>query len=475
MRTLIKGAAIVTADPASPDLERGDILVDGRTIMQIAPVIDVADARVIDASHMIAIPGMVDTHRHTWQTALRCIGADWTAPDYIRGVRVQMGPRYRAEDVYAGNYVGALDALNCGITTLVDYSHNIVTREHGHAAVTGLRDAGIRALYGHGLTPVTTKTWSGAAQGGATSGLETAEDRAAFAEVIRDEYFSSDDQLLQFGICPEEIPIAGADLVVEVAAARKLDARVILHANQLCVRQLFMDVAALYRLGLLGPDMLLVHCSFNTDEEWRMMADAGASVSVCPDTELQMGMGFPAIRQAVAHLGGPSLANDCVIGTGGDMITIARTALQIARWESDSAGYQRWIAPQTMSWRAADALRWATINGARAAGLDDRVGSLTPGKEADIVLLNARTPSLAGWNRRDPAGVVISQMNSGNVDTVLVAGQIVKHQGRLVHVDVDAAYSLIEESQDYLYECADANGGFIPQPPVDIPLYRERA
>jgi cytosine/adenosine deaminase-related metal-dependent hydrolase len=133
------------------------------------------------------------------------------------------------------------------------------------------------------------------------------------------------------------------------------------------------------------------------------------------------------------------------------------------------------VAPQVMSWTTKDALSWLTVNGAKAAGVDDVVGSLTPGKRADVVLMHMGGISAAGWNRRDPAGAVISQANAGNVDTVILDGRIVKQGGRLVHVDVDRALSLLEESHDHLYRAMDDNGGFIPQPPVDIPLYRDRA
>ncbi len=160
MRTLIRGMAAATVDDRIGDLDRTDILIDGALIAAIAPDVTVDADEVIDGSSMIAMPGMVDTHRHTWQTALRGILADGNIPDYLRGIRLQMAPRYRAEDMYAGNYVGALDALNGGVTTLVDYCHNILDPDCAHAAVGGLRDAGIRALYAHGLTPILTNTWS---------------------------------------------------------------------------------------------------------------------------------------------------------------------------------------------------------------------------------------------------------------------------------------------------------------------------
>jgi 5-methylthioadenosine/S-adenosylhomocysteine deaminase len=475
-RILIRDAAVVTMDPAIGDFERADILVIDGAIAEVRPGIE-ADAEVIDASTMIAMPGMVDTHRHTWQTALRGILADGNIPDYLRGIRLQMAPRYRAEDMYVGNYLGALDALNYGVTSIVDYCHNILDPDGAHAAVTGLLDAGIRGLYGHGMTPILENKWS-ESKGGTTGSAESESygRRSALALEIKSRYFSSDAQPLRFGLVPQELAITPvAEVVREFAFAREIGARMSQHANQVMVRQLFKDVEVMHEHRLLGDDLLLVHCTFNTPEEWSMLDGTGTMVSVCAETEMQMGMGYPAIAEVTAHTPGPSLGIDCVSGDSGDMISHARLVLQASRYRADEPGYQQWRAPQEMSWTTRDALRWLTVNGAKAAGVDDVVGSLTPGKRADIVLLEMGGVSQAGWNRRDAAGAIIAQANAGLVDTVLVDGRVVKRGGKLVHVDVAAAMLRIQESQTYLFDQMDAHGGFIPQPPIDIPLYRERA
>ncbi len=476
-RTLITGAAIASVDPDLGDIPRGDILIDGDRIVGVGTNLSADGAEVIDASDMIAIPGLVDTHRHTWQTGLRGILADGGIPDYLRGIRLQMAPRYRAEDMYAGNYVGALDALNSGVTTLVDYCHNILSPDHARAAVEGLRDAGISAVFAHGMTPITTNTW-GESRGGRDTEADPAEfhTRARLARAIRDEYFTDSSGLLRFGIAPQEFAIAPpAEVVREFAFARELGARITIHANQVMVRQLFRDVEQLERNRLLGADLLLVHCSFNTPEEWRILEGSGASVSVCAETEMQMGMGYPAIAEATQAGAHPSLGIDCVSGCGGDMISHARLVLQATRYRGDEPGYAQMLAPQTMTWTTRDALRWATMNGAEGAGLGHEIGSITPGKRADIVLVDMSGISQVGWNRNDPTGAVISQTHAGCVDTVLVAGAVVKRGGALVHVDVPSARSVLNASSEYLYEEMERHGGFIPQPPVEIPLYAERA
>jgi cytosine/adenosine deaminase-related metal-dependent hydrolase len=475
-KILIHDAAVVTMDPDLGDFERADILVEDGRIVAVGPGLQ-ADAEVIDASTMIAMPGMVDTHRHTWQTALRGVLADGNIPDYLRGIRLQMAPRYRPQDMYVGNYLGALDAINCGVTSIVDYCHNILEPDHAHASVTGLLDAGIRGLYAHGMTPVTENTWS-ESKGGTVGGdgnPASYATREHLARQIKSDYFSGDG-VLRFGMAPQELTITPeVEVVREYALARELGARMTQHANQVMVRQLFKDVEALHRLGLLGDDLLLVHCTFNTPEEWRLLEGTGVMVSVCAETEMQMGMGYPAIAEVTRHTPGPSLGIDCVSGNSGDLISHSRLVLQASRYRADEPGYQQWLAPQVMSWTTRDALAWITINGAKAAGVDDVAGSLTPGKRADVVLLEMGGVSQAGWNRHDAAGAIVSQAHAGCVDTVLVDGRVVKRGGALVHVDVPAALAAMEESHDYLYGEMRANGGFIPQPPLDIPLYRDRA
>ncbi len=266
-----------------------------------------------------------------------------------------------------------------------------------------------------------------------------------------------------------------ADVAREFALARELGARITMHANQVMVRQLFEDVEVLHREGLLADDLLLVHCTFNTEHEWALLEGTGTTVSVCAETEMQMGMGYPAIAQTTRHTPGPSLGIDCVSGNSGDMLSHARLVLQASRYRADEPEYKQLRAPQKMAWTTRDALRWATINGARAAGMDHLVGSLTVGKRADIVLVDMSGVSQAGWNRQDPTGALISQGNAGCVDTVFVDGWAVKRAGRLVRADERAAVRLLEESHDYLYGQMRDHGGFIPQPPIDIPLYRERA
>ena len=468
MRRLIRGATVVTLDAALGDFERADILVDGSEIAEVGPDLNVEDAEVLDADGFIVIPGFVNTHLHTWQHALRGVCADWTVKDYTRCWRIHLGPIYRPEDMGAGNYVGALDSLNAGTTTILDYCHNLVTRDHARAAIEGLRRSGVRALFGYAFTPVLTGGWG---QLGEVENVDLPDHdaRKRFAlELAGDEFASADDRL-RFCVVPQEMSISNWDeTLAEFTLARELGVHMSLHANQLCSPSLLQDVAKLGQGGLLGDDLVLVHCTFSTEDELGLIAETGTHVCVAPETEMQMGMGLP-LTGRLKELGVPTtIGADITSNNSGDMFFQMRLALQAGRMLNDIPNGQANVMPEDVTLTTREALEWATVNGARALGLDDRVGTLTPGKQADIVLIDATAFNLAGWNRRDPVGTIVLQAHPGNVDTVLVAGEIVKRNGMLVNVDPAAAVGQLEESQRFVRDWADANGGILPQPRLKL-------
>ena len=152
-RLLVGGGTVVSMDPAIGVLPQGDVLIAGDTIVEVAPRIAAGDAEAIDARHAIVSPGFVDTHRHVWQTQLRTCATDWSLFDYFCRMRSIFGSFYSPEDAYLGNYVGALEALHAGITTLVDHSHIMNSPEHADEAVRGLQESGIRGTFCYGLYP----------------------------------------------------------------------------------------------------------------------------------------------------------------------------------------------------------------------------------------------------------------------------------------------------------------------------------
>lgn len=468
-RVLIREASVVTLDPALGDLPRADILVEDGEIAAIGPDLGVTDAETIDAAGQIAIPGFANTHLHTWQHALRGVCADWTVKDYVRCWRIHLGPMYRPEDMYVGNYAGALDALNAGVTLVVDYCHNVVTRDHAREALRGLRDAGVRALFGLAYTPVLDHGFATERVEVANEDLPDHDSRVRFAHQLAGEEFSSKDGLVTLAIVPQEIEIAAwDDVVAEFESARELDAWISIHANQVLAPKRWEDVRKIHRAGLLGPDILFVHCSFAADDELKLIADAGASVSVQAETEMQMGMGFPITGKLIEHGVAPSLGVDITSNGSGDMFAQMRMALQVGRMLADDAHYQRSEMPEDVSLTTRQALEWATVNGARGAGLGDRVGTLSPGKAADVVLINGNDFNLIGWNREDPVGTVVMQANAGNVSTVLVDGRIVKRDGQLVGVDAAAVRRQVEDSQAFVRAWAGEHGGILPQPRIEL-------
>jgi hypothetical protein len=186
---LIKGGYVLSLDPDLGDMASTDVLIDGDKIAAVGQNLEVSPrANVIDARHHIVMPGFVDTHRHTWQTPVRGVLPSCTLDQYFAGMLDNIGVQYRAEDVYIANLMGALEAINAGITTLLDWSHVNNTPEHADAAVHGLAEAGIRAVYAHGV-PVGADWWA-----------YSSKDHPEDIRRIRKEYFSSDDQLLTLAL-----------------------------------------------------------------------------------------------------------------------------------------------------------------------------------------------------------------------------------------------------------------------------------
>jgi cytosine/adenosine deaminase-related metal-dependent hydrolase len=256
--TLIKGGYVLTLDPELGDLPLTDVLIDGDKIAAVGRNLEVSpNANVIDARNRIVMPGFVDTHRHTWQTPVRGVLPSCTLDQYFSGMLDNIGIQYRAEDVYIANLMGALECLNSGITTLLDWSHVNNTPEHADAAIAGLTEAGIRAVYAHGPPVGASKWW-------AYSSAPHPED----VRRIRKQYFNSDDQLLTLALAAR----APGNTTPEVAThdwklARDLGIRISVHVGMRLTGVHVHHVKTLSDLGLMGPDTTYIHCTDSTDEE----------------------------------------------------------------------------------------------------------------------------------------------------------------------------------------------------------------
>jgi 5-methylthioadenosine/S-adenosylhomocysteine deaminase len=437
-RMLIRGGHVLSMDPAVGDLPQGDVLIEGDSIVEVGPQIS-ADAEVVDADGFIVVPGFIDTHRHTWEAAIRACAPDATLDDYFVEVLDTFAPVYRPEDVYASNLAGALECVNAGITTLVDWSHINNTPEHPDAGIRGLQEAGIRAQYAYGSANTSLADyWFNS-----TIAIPPDDVRR-----IRDTYFSSDDGLITMalatrgpGFCTDEV-VRG-----EWAMARDLGIPITVHVGMGRVAGRFAMIKQLEGLGLLGPDTTYIHCCYFSEEEWGLVRDSGGMISIATQVEMQMGHGWPPLMKAIQYGMPPSLSIDVVTTVPGDMFTMMRAGFASERarvnaeyWERDEP------IPATML-TARDMLQMATVNGATVAGLGGKVGSLSPGKKADVVLVDARSINVTPYH--DPTCAVVLSADVSNVDTVIIGGEVRKRGGKML-ADVDRARQLVEASREAL-------------------------
>ncbi|MER6073988.1 amidohydrolase family protein [Streptomyces sp. NPDC001296] len=429
MKTLLSGGAVVSMDPAIGDLEPGDVLIENGKIIHVAERIDAPDAEVIDASDRIVMPGFVDNHRHGWQTAFRGAGADWTFPEWAVAMHGTVKPHYQPEDVYLGTLLGRLEALHSGVTTMLDWYHVAQGPEHENAAIAALRDVPARSIF-----------CLGAGWGSADSVDDAI--RRVHADLAGDQLVS-----LVWGLRgPED---TGMDaLARELKLAEELGLRTSLHTGSDGTQR---PIADLNEHGLLRDTTTFVHGNGISDEELRMLADAGSWLSISPDVELKMGFGNPLTGRALAAGLRPTLSVDDVPSVSGDMFSTMRTAFAVQRGLDGGLNSR-------------DLLEFTTIDAAASCGLDARTGSLTPGKDADIILL--RTDDITVFPVTDPAGTIVSAGHPGLVDTVLVAGRVVKRDGTLLDVDLPALKTRLIASRDRIAAAAGVplDGTWRPQP-----------
>ncbi len=438
-RVVIRGGHVLSMDARIGDLYGGDVLVEGDRIAAVAASIDAGDAEVIDASGCIVIPGFIDSHRHTWETVIRGIAPDVSLGGYFDLVLDQLAPAYRAQDVYAGNYLGALEAIDAGVTTLLDWSHINNTPEHADEAIRGLQEARLRAVYCYGNPNTSLADWWYA------STLNAPED----IRRVRDRYFSSDEGLMTLamgtrgpGFCTPEVVRHDWEL------ARDVGAPISVHVGMGPYAGRFSMVSQLGEMGLLGPDTTYIHCNYLSDEEFRLIAESGGKVSISPAVEMTMGHGTPPTARALAHGLKPSLSIDVVTTVPGDMFTQMRFLFASDRLLAHEAAFAAGSEEEPTLLTCREVLEFATIEGARVCGLDDRTGSLTPGKQADVVIL--RCDHTNTYPIIDPVSTVVMQADTRNVETVFVAGEVLKRGGVLLGADLRRARDLAASSLDYL-------------------------
>jgi len=435
-RTLIRGGTIVSGSDQVGELRQGDLLMDGACIADIAPRIDAPDADQIDASGMIVMPGFVDSHRHVWQSLLRAVGTDWTLGQYYTGMRLVMGRLFTPDDMRLANCLGAVECLNAGITTVLDWSHNNNSPDHADAAIAGLRDAGIRAVWAYG--------------NGNDEWIPPNDKPTHLADVrrVRYEHFSSDDQLLTMAFAARGPEFTPPDMTErEFRYAHDLGLPITVHVG--VGRWSSAPIAQLQERGLLYPDTNYVHCCMLTDAELRVLVDSGGSTSLTPDTALNEGFGDPPTLRLLALGHEPSLGVDVVSSAPGDMFAAMRLLLSTARGNEARRALQEDRDFDPIPLTSRQVFGFATLAGARACRLGAKTGTLEAGKQADVVLLDTRAVNMIPLNYS--YGNIVESAHPGNVDSVFVAGKAVKRSGKLIGINLPDLYRRVDEARDGLF------------------------
>ncbi|WP_395709746.1 amidohydrolase family protein [Reyranella sp.] len=392
MPLLLKSGIVVTQDPALGVLPRGDLLVDGDRIAAIAPSIDAA-AETVDCAGHFVLPGLINAHMHTWQTGLRGVAANWTLLEYFRHVHAGLATAFRPEDIHIATLAGALNQLDHGVTTLVDWCHNNPTPEHTDAGIAGLEESGIRAAFFHGSPKPDPKP-------GEPHFSEVPHPRHEIERLMKGP-LADRAGLVTLGMAVLGPHYSTLDVSAhDFALAMEMGLVASMHQGGGEARTPGGWEVLMAR-GLVGPHINIVHGNNLSDEQLRAFVELGVSFSVTPENEMAQGHGHPITGRLRALGSAPSVGVDLESAISGDMFTVARMALASQRALDNAAERSRSGGiPATSTVPVAEALDWITRRGAAMLGMNDRIGSLTVGKQADIAVMSLGP--LAMWPAHDP-------------------------------------------------------------------------
>ncbi|TDB93390.1 amidohydrolase family protein [Actinomadura sp. 7K534] len=427
---VLRGGMVLPMTEGREVLDRADVLVTGETITAVGPDLQVPEGTAeIDASGGIVMPGMIDTHRHMWQTAMRGYGADWTLTQYFVWYYLEHGKRFRPDDIHAGNVLAALEAIEAGVTTVVDWSHGLQTLDHADAAVDALRSVPGRFVLAYGNIQAPPAEWTGTPEFRDFAGKLIGGDMLGFQlafDVVGDPSF------------PEKPAFE---------VARDLGAPVTTHAG---VWGATSDegIKQMHDHGFMTPETVYVHAASLSADSYHRIAATGGSISVSTESEQSAGQGYPPTWVLREHDIPVSLSMDTSVWWSGDLFSAMRTTLGADRCRMHLEAHNRGDTVTHCNLRADQVVEWATRGGARAIGRDD-LGTLAPGKKADVVLIK-NDDSPVSFPVLNPYGHVAFQAQRGDVHTVLVNGRVVKHDHRLVDVDLAAARREVEATVEYL-------------------------
>jgi cytosine/adenosine deaminase-related metal-dependent hydrolase len=416
-KRLINDGYVITMDPELGNF-RGDVLLDGDKIVEVAPEIKLErGVEEIDASNMIVMPGMIDNHRHMWQGVIHGMATDLTFGQYFQEVLFGASTKFTPEDVRLGNLMASYEAIDSGVTTVLDWSHINLTRDHALSAIDALDEAKIRAVYAY-AAPVTST---------GVDGTPTMEDLRVAKER------TENNPLLSFAVgtnTPEINPDTRPKFLQDIERARELDVPITMHAGFVPGSNLIKEM---HDQGLLRDDMTFVHANKYTEEDFKLIAEAGAHVSSSPESEIQMDFGNIPLAAMLEAGVKPTVSLDTPSTSTGDLFSQLRMLIQTQRFWSQEQALANGSQLQELPYTLGESLAYVTTNAAEALGLEDQIGSLTPGKQADLIMVRDTDLNIFLDKPED----AIVQANPGNVDTVIIAGRILKRRGELVNLSVD--------------------------------------
>ena len=430
---VFRNATVLTIDPSLGMIEGGDVLVVANRIADVGRQLVVPDGTIeIDATAGILMPGMVDTHRHMWQTSLRGFGADWTLTNYFQFYYLNWGKIFRPEDIYAGNLLAAIEGIDAGVTTTVDWSHGLQTVAHADAAVDALEAVPGRFVLAYGNLLGAPWEWTKAPE---------------FADFIRRRIDGRGEKLrMQIAF-----DVTGGPAFPEKAAfevARDFNLSVTTHAG---VWGATNDdgIRLMHEHGFMTPSTVYVHVATLSEDSYHRIAATGGHVSVSAESEDNAGQGYPPTWLLRQYNIPVSLSMDTSVWWSADMFSSMRATLNADRSREHLEAHKRNETVTLNQLRAEQVVTWATLGGAQAVGMDSFIGSVTPGKQADLVLIkNDQSPVM--FPLLNPYGHVVFQAGRGDVHTVMVDGTIVKYDHHLLNVDLTQARQAIAKTIEYV-------------------------
>ena len=413
---IIRNAYVMTMDDAG-DLANADVHVTNGAIVAVGPNLKAPGAAAIDGRGMIVLPGLVESHWHMWNTLLRSMSGDKPDTGYFKATAL-LGQKFEPGDMYQGTRLACAEAINNGITHVHDWCHNIRGPAYADADLKALRESGLRARFSYG--------WAQAMPNGQ-------ETNIADLKRLREDWSKiSPDGLITLGFAwrgqggnnpataiPPEI------YKTEIDAARQLGLPITVHASG--SRPAAGQIDGIAKVGLLKGDMQIIHADKATPDEIKAVADAGASISISPFTELRIGFGLPQTAKFLEAGIPVGLSVDTVELSGNaDMFGIMKMTQNV----------ENGISENEFKLPARSVLQLATSEGARSMGIGDKTGSLKAGKRADLIMVDTRGINLGVFG--DPAHMLVTAAEPANVDTVVVDGRILKRRGKLVAYDAEA-------------------------------------